>query len=214
MREILAGTVFGILLVGAGGCGPTGDRAPRADAIEEARAALERYRDVTVAMADGYVRDPLNTCETPAHRGQPAELGDMGIHYLHPTLLGVGPDQTRFDASGVHTDFRRPGVLIYEPHPGDELVLTGVANIVSASAWESAGNQGPPSFGGADFTFMPDDPAQLVAAHYDMHLWLFRENPNGITAAYNPAVSCEHHVNEMPMLHPMTDPATHDDHTP
>ncbi len=212
MKDFPSYVSLGIALAVLGACGSAGAGIPSAEAVEGARTAAARYHDVSLALADGYVRDPLNTCETPAHRGQPAELGDMGIHYLHPALLGVGPDQTRFDASGVNVDFERPGILIYEPHPDDELVLVGVANIVSAAAWESEGNRRPPSFGGAEFTYMADDPAQLVAAHYDMHLWLFRDNPGGIAAQYNPAVSCRHHVNEMPMMHPMGDAVENDEH--
>src|SRR5687767_2305261 len=42
------------------------------------RAAAERFRDVNVALAEGYVRDPLNLCDTAAMMGRPAELGAMG----------------------------------------------------------------------------------------------------------------------------------------
>ena len=52
------------------------------------RAAAERFRDVNVALAEGYVRDPLNLCDTAAMMGRPAELGAMGIHFFRPDLLG------------------------------------------------------------------------------------------------------------------------------
>ena len=28
--------------------------------------------------------------------------------------------------------------------------------------------------------------------NYDKHVWLFRENPNGVFAPFDPNVSCEH----------------------
>jgi hypothetical protein len=74
-----------------------------------------------------------------------------------------------------------------------------VENLVFKKAWEAAGNAAPPSFHGVPFDTMIDDPATAVdeahmfEPHYDRHVWLYRENPNGVFAQYNPAVSCEHH---------------------
>jgi hypothetical protein len=33
----------------------------------------------------------------------------------------------------------------------------------------------------------------MFEPHYDRHIWLFRENPNGMFAQFNPAVSCAEH---------------------
>ena len=47
---------------------------------------------------------------------------------------------------------------------------------------------------------MVDDPATAVdeahmfEAHYDRHVWLYRENPNGIFAQYNPNATCQHYT--------------------
>jgi hypothetical protein len=46
---------------------------------------------------------------------------------------------------------------------------------------------------------MQDDPATQVdeahmfEPHYDRHVWLFRDNPNGVFAQFNPKVSCAAH---------------------
>jgi len=43
---------------------------------------------------------------------------------------------------------------------------------------------------------MADDPrtkvdeAHMFEPHYDLHVWLFRDNPNGQFAPFNPNVSC------------------------
>lgn len=29
-----------------------------------------------------------------------------------------------------------------------------------------------------------------MPVHYDLHVWLFRHNPDGLLAPFNPAVSC------------------------
>ena len=47
---------------------------------------------MNVALAEGYLPDPMNLCDTVAMMGQPAALGVMGIHYFRPDLLGItGP---------------------------------------------------------------------------------------------------------------------------
>ena len=37
------------------------------------------------------------------------------------------------------------------------------------------------------------DWAHKFEPHYDRHVWIYRENPNGVFAPFNPAVSCAHH---------------------
>ena len=161
------------------------------------RAAAERYRDVDVALAEGYVRDPLNLCDTAAMMGRPAALGAMGIHFFRPDLLGISaPPNPRVDGNGVHTDFLRPAILIYEPQAVGSLELVAVENLVFQRAWHAAGNIGRPSFHGVPYDHMADDPAttideaHLFEPHYDRHVWVFRDNPNGVFAPFNPNVTC------------------------
>ena len=168
--------------------------------LAEVRAATERFRDVEVALAEGYIRDPMDLCDTAEMLGQPAELGAMGIHYFRPDLLGIaGPPNPRVDGNGIHTDFRNPAILIYEPQADGSLELVAVENLVFARAWEAAGHDAPPSFHGVTYDTMMDDPAtpvdeaHLFEPHHDRHVWIYRDNPNGVFAPFNPAVSCAHH---------------------
>ena len=170
--------------------------------LDDVRAATERYADVEVALAAGYVRDWLDSCETPYHMGLTDETGAMGIHFVRPDLLEIGPDGTRLDVASTHTDFLEPAVLIYEPQADGSLELVALENLVSAEAWEAAGHLEPPSFHGVPFDYRPDDPSMMTRAQYDRHVWLYRDNPNGIFAQYNPAVSCRHHEYNMPMIVP------------
>ncbi|AHG90400.1 hypothetical protein J421_2863 [Gemmatirosa kalamazoonensis] len=165
------------------------------------RAATERFRDVKVALAEGYIRDPFDLCDTAEMMGRPAALGAMGIHYVRPDLLGItGPPNPRVDGTGTHIDFRKPAILIYEPQKDGSLDLVAVENLVFIKAWEKAGNSAPPSFRGVPFDRMVDDPAtaadeaHMFEPHYDRHVWLYRDNPNGIFAQYNPNVSCANHT--------------------
>jgi hypothetical protein len=168
--------------------------------LDEVRAATEKYRDVNVALADGYIPDPAGICDVASMMGQPAELGGMGIHYLRPDLLGIaGPPNPRVTGTGTHIDFLRPGVLIYEPMEDGSLELVAIENLVFVRPWEEAGNAAPPSFQGVPYDYMADDPATAVdeahgfEPHYDRHVWLYRENATGMFAQYNPTVTCRHH---------------------
>ncbi len=168
--------------------------------LDELRAATARFRDVKVALAEGYVPDPANICDTAEMMGRPAALGAMGIHYFRPDLLGItGPPNPRVDGTGTHTDFRRPAVLIYEPQQDGSLALVAVENLVFVKAWEAAGNRRPPSYQGVAYDHMADDPATPLdeahhfEPHYDRHVWIHRDNPNGVFAQYNPNVTCKHH---------------------
>lgn len=167
--------------------------------LEQVRAATERFRDVEVALAEGYVRDPMNICDTAEMMGKPADFGVMGIHFLRPDLLGLVESDARVRGTGTHTDFTRPAVLIYEPQRDGSLELVAVENLVFIEAWEAAGNRERPNFEGVSYDLMRDDPtteldeAHGFDPHYDLHVWLYRENPRGMFAQFNPNATCEYH---------------------
>ncbi|HVM22167.1 MAG TPA: hypothetical protein VM308_02550 [Sphingomicrobium sp.] len=179
--------------------GPLGASAGEPD-LAEVRALTARFQDVRQALAEGYVRDPGNMCETAEMMGRPASEGAMGIHFFRPDLLGItAPPNPRVNGSGTHTDFRSPSILIYEPQPDGSLVLVAVENLVFRWAWHEAGNTEPPTYRGVPYDLMEDDPATAVdeahmfEPHYDRHVWLFRDNPRGVFAQFNPNVSCAAH---------------------
>ena len=166
----------------------------------QVREATARFQDVNVALAEGYIRDPANICETADMMGRPASDGAMGVHYLRPDLLGVtAPPNPRVDGTSTHTDFNMPGVLIYEPQVDGSMELVAVENLVFKASWAAAGNAEPPTFHGRPYDSMEDDPATALdeahnfMPHFDRHVWLYRENPRGVFEPFNPTVSCEHH---------------------
>jgi hypothetical protein len=170
---------------------------PSLDAV---KAATKRFQNVDVALAEGYVRDPGNVCDTAEMMGKPASVGAMGVHYFRPDLLGItAPPNPRVDGNGTHIDFLKPGILIYEPQADGSMKLVAVENLVFQKAWKAAGHDAPPTFHGRNYDDMRDDPATAVdeahmfEPHYDQHVWLYRDNPSGMLAQFNPAVSCAHH---------------------
>jgi hypothetical protein len=198
---ILFGAIALIVIAGPA-CAPAGT-PPAAAADPDLQAVLkatERFKDVKVALAEGFIRDPFDLCETAEMMGRPKTLGAMGVHYFRPDLLGVtAPPNPRVTGSGIHTDFMTPAILIYEPQADGSLSLVAVENLVFAEAWKAAGHTEPPAFQGVAYNFMSDDPATATdeahqfAPHYDRHVWIYRDNPNGVFAPFNPNVSCAHH---------------------
>jgi hypothetical protein len=208
IRQIVpTGTLVALTLTGAAlarPAHPVPNDSPRPaqqePTLHDVRLATERFRDVRVALAEGYIRDPNDVCETADMMGRPTTDGAMGIHYFRPDLLGItAPPSPRVDGVGTHTDFRRPSVLIYEPQTDGSLVLVAVENLVFQAAWRAAGHATPPTFHGVPYDAMTDDPttpldeAHMFAPHFDRHVWVHRENPNGVFTQFNPAVSCAAH---------------------
>lgn len=97
-------------------------------------------------------------------------LGAMGYHYGNPELI----DGT--------VSLLEPELLIYEPQPGGHMRLVGMEYIVPIDAWKGAS---PPTLLGQEFhphSFLPI---------YKLHIWLWRNNPRGIFADWNPKVTCD-----------------------
>lgn len=203
-HTFLLPTFMALVCAGIAVLGDTRLLAADSDSAEptlaEVRQATDRFRNVEVALAEGYIRDPFDLCDTSSMMGQPAELGAMGVHYFRPDLLGItAPPSPRVNGVGTHTDFRQPSILIYEPQADGSMELVAVENLVFAAAWHAAGHAEPPTFQGVPYDNMRDDPsttldeAHMFEPHFDRHVWLYRTNPRGMFAQYNPAVSCANH---------------------
>lgn len=171
--------------------------------LDEVRTAAERYRDVKVAIAEGYTTD--NKCVTGEMLGHPLHEGAMGLHYVRRDLLGLpdkpqaGKPQSRVSGTGTYTDFSKPAMLVYEPQADGSLELVAVENLVFASAWHAKHGDEPPRYRGTPFVLLKDDPATKLdeahnyEPHYELHAWVFRDNPIGVHAQVNPTVTCRHH---------------------
>ncbi|WP_372603546.1 hypothetical protein [Actibacterium sp.] len=166
--------------------------------LDALRAAVEKYKDVNAALADGYIPDPSGHCVSAGAEGLPPEWGGMGIHYLNPMMLQITGAEPRVDGMSTHTDFMAPAILLYEPQEDGSMELVGVENLVFEKAWKEAGHDGPPMINGRLWDHMADDPAteadeaHAFMPHFDQHVWLFRENPAGALMPFNPNVTCEH----------------------
>jgi hypothetical protein len=177
--------------------------AAQQELVTQIHAAADKYMDVKVAEADGYMRDPNNMCVTAEEMGLPAEAGAMGIHYFRPDLLGLTSPQPPVAGSDGVIDVNLPEVLVYEPAMDGSLTLVAAEYLVFQEPWTKAGNAAPPTLAGQAFFSMADDPATPAdeahgfSPHHELHVWMYRENPNGLFTEFNPAVSCAHHQMQM-----------------
>ncbi|HUP00448.1 MAG TPA: hypothetical protein VM737_02880 [Gemmatimonadota bacterium] len=196
-----------LLTLAAAGVGPAAAQSIDED-LAAIREATAKYRDIQAALADGYIPDPTHTCVTAALFGLPAEVGGMGIHYFRPDLLGITAFEPRVTGDNATIEVSQPEVLVYEPQPDGSLNLVAVEYLVFQAAWEAAnGTDEPPMFHDVPFTLMVDDPAteideaHMFEPHYELHVWTERENPSGMFAEFNPAVSCPSDAPAAPAPH-------------
>ena len=151
--------------IAAGEAGPQrshGERDLGAD-LGAVRAATARYHRVDVAVADGYE----NTHQCVAVPG-----AGMGVHYVNGARVGDGV-----------LDPSRPEVLVYEPQADGSLRLVAVEYMIPRPMWDAMHPGTHPALFGAAFEAGPMN-------SYALHAWVWRQNPAGTFAAFNPAVRC------------------------
>lgn len=171
--------------------------------LKEIHKVTKRFQDINVALKEGYIPDPMNICEDGPKMGFPAHVGAMGVHYFRPDLLQISETKPRVNGTGTYTDFRNPAVLIYEPQSDGSMELVAIENLVFVKPWHEKHGNKLPEFMGYEYFHMVDNPqtkideAHMFEPHYDLHVWLFRENPNGLFTPFNPNVTCKHHQPEM-----------------
>lgn len=138
--------------------------------VQVVRQATQRFVDVNAATAAGY--GPFLGCVTGPDQGA------MGVHYVNGGLVGDGL-----------IDATQPEALIYEPSAGG-MKLVGVEYIVDAGAW-MATHSGPPVLEGQVFQLVNAPNRFGLAAFFELHVWAWRDNPNGAFVDWNLRVSCE-----------------------
>ena len=144
--------------------------------LAEVRRVTAPYHNTDKAQADGWVVS-LSPCVV-----HPTD-GGMGYHYGNPEYL----------TNGV-LDPLMPEVLLYEPQKNGKFRLVGVEYIVPFGAPENDELDSPvkgdrPTLFGQYFD---DSPHVGPNGSWTLHVWLWRNNPSGMFAAFNPNVTCDH----------------------
>jgi len=97
----------------------------------------------------------------------------MGYHYAY--------DDHFTHPAGL--DVTQPQVLLYEPQRNGRHRLVGLEYVVPGEIY--GGDQPAPVLFGEEFHWNPD--LELWA----LHVWIWRNNPTGMFADWNPQVSCQ-----------------------
>jgi len=141
------------------------------------REATARFHDVSVAENEGY------HLEFGCVSGD--DFGAMGLHYVNDTLVGNGV-----------VDVTRPQIILYEQHPNGTLKLTGADYLVLADAWDAKHPGVPPQLMGQIFHYFSTPNRFGLPAFYTLHVWAWKDNPNGAFVNWHPSVSCQSFVGQ------------------
>ncbi len=134
--------------------------------VQKVRKATRRFRDINVALAEGYV--PGTPCVSGPNSGA------MGVHLINAELLTK------------EVNAETPEALIYEPSPDGRMRLVGVEIITFASDWVNE----VPVLDGHLLHYVGAPNRYGIPAFYEIHVWAWRNNPDGTFADWNPRVSC------------------------
>jgi hypothetical protein len=140
--------------------------------IETVRHATARFRDVNVAIGEGWA--PATPCVSGP------DAGAMGVHFAQAARKADGtvqPDQPQF--------------LIYEPMADGSMRLVGVEFFVLVSDWENKNGAVPAVLDGNLMNLITSPNRYGLPPFYEMHVWAWEDNPKGTFADWNTRVSCD-----------------------
>lgn len=169
IRLALGTALLGIAPIALSG---TASASPASD-LGAARQASAAFHSVEAAEAAGYTLELADiygeTCI--ADRAEPT-AGAMGVHLVNPDLL----DDT--------LDPAQPEVLVYQYRRNGTLKLVAVEYV----AFKTDVPVQPSLFGAA---FDSNSGARYgLPAFWALHAWLWKPNPSGMFAMWNPSVRC------------------------
>jgi hypothetical protein len=153
--------------------------------LAQLRAVTARFHRVEEAMAAGYElgwasgvngAGPRIILGCVANVANPA-AGAMGYHYFQPELM-----------DDLAVDPLEPEVLVYESTPDGGRKLVAVEWVVRGPNTNPPGleeDDPPPTVLGMDMHILVP-----AVGFYIKHAWVWKNNPAGMFADWNPEVSC------------------------
>ena len=140
--------------------------------VKVVRDATERFQNVAAAEAEGYALQ-FGCVSGP-------DAGAMGLHYVNGPLVMDG------DLDPTH-----PEIVIYEALPNGRLKLTGADFLVLKDAWHAKHGAAPPELMGQLLHLFESPNRFGLPDFYTLHVWAWKENPNGTFVNWHPNVSCD-----------------------
>jgi hypothetical protein len=148
--------------------------AAREQNLKTLRRVTEPFKVFAVADSSGYSAQITPCMSDPT-------LGGMGFHYGNVGLID----------GAVQVD--QPELLLYEPQANGALSLVAVEYIIPYT-FVPRDAPAPTLFGEQ---FLQNDTFQL----WGLHVWVWKHNPSGLFASWNPQVSCANTTNVSTMSH-------------
>lgn len=102
----------------------------------------------------------------------------MGYHYIKEANFALPLDP------------RRPQAVLYQPTASGKRELVAVEYIVVDADQNLATDGDRPSLFGVPFDGPMEGHEPGMPIHYDLHVWIWKHNPAGLFAQWNPAGSC------------------------
>jgi hypothetical protein len=172
LRRLLIPALAAVLCGGAA----TAAYAHSHNDLDDVRHATAKYQDLHRADHDGY--SLLVDAKGVACIDMPG-MGGMGVHYVNGTFAGD-------DKLNPLT----PEAVVYEPDRAGQPHLVAVEYVVFQSVWQAAGHKSRPKLFGRKLDFTPSPNRYGLPAFYSLHAWVWKQNPAGTFAMWNPRVKC------------------------
>lgn len=158
--------------------GPTGVLATTnsQDELAHVRRVTARFHRVDAATEAGYELGYVNGAGIRIITGciaHPA-AGGMGYHYFNKGLI-----------DDLVVDPLKPEGLVYAPGPHGKLELAAVEYVVPGLGSNPPGVSAPPTVFGREMHILVP-----AVGFYTLHAWVWRHNPSGMFAHWNPEVVC------------------------
>jgi len=157
----------------------TGLTQDQKNLVKVVRESTAGFQDVAAAKNAGYAL--LFGCVTGP------DAGAMGLHFVNGAILDEVNKTGVFDAT-------RPQIVLYEPSANGNLRLTGADFVVFAAQWDALHPNDPPQLLGQRFHFFESPNRFGLPAFYTLHVWAWKDNPNGAFVNWHPNVACEQFV--------------------
>jgi hypothetical protein len=103
----------------------------------------------------------------------------MGVHAVNPDLMG-----------DPAIDPLRPEILLYIPDKHGKLRLVGLEYWKADADQDLTTAQDRPSIFGQPFDGPMPGHNPVMPVHYDLHVWVWEDNPLGLFAPVNSNLAC------------------------
>jgi hypothetical protein len=146
------------------------------DELAQVRQVTAQFHRLEAATDAGYELGYLNGSGVKIITGCVAHptAGAMGYHYFNKELI-----------DDLVVDPLKPEGLVYAPGPDGRLQLAAVEYVVPGLASNPPGVSEPPTVFGMDMVILVP-----AVGFYTLHAWVWRHNPAGMFAHWNPEVVC------------------------